>query len=300
MRINFPLFTKPWILAARPKTLLAALSPVLLGGAFALADELFSPIPFVLALLCSLLFQILANFANDYFDGVKKIDQEDRLGPPRMVAMGMIQPRSMIIAIALLICLLVVLGVLLFLNSGWPVVVIGLAAILSAIFYSGGPLPYASRALGDVFAFVFFGPVAVLGSYFVQAHNLNASAGLASLGTGLWITAILVVNNYRDRKGDKQVGKYTMAVILGEKKSRCYFYLLLGLSFLVPPGLLLRGHSLFVFLPYIILPLAVKLAKDFRETRGRGLNLILARTSFLGFVYTTLLALAVLFEHFSR
>lgn len=293
-------FNKPyvryWILASRPKTLWAALSPVMVGTAFGIYNRTFFVVPVLLALICSFLFQILANFANDYFDGINKIDNEDRLGPPRMVSMGLIHPKEMLVGIIFLIILLAALGFLLFLLAGWPVLVIGLAALISALFYSGGPMPYASHALGDFFAFLFFGPVAVLGTYYVQSGNLEIPVLVASIGVGFWVTAILVVNNYRDMETDKEAGKNTLAVFLGESRCRIYFKFLLSLSFFVPLTLLFQGLSCFILLPITILPFTLRLMDLFSRKKGKDLNHVLAKTSFWGFVYSLLLSIGLVLD----
>ncbi|NQU66134.1 MAG: 1,4-dihydroxy-2-naphthoate polyprenyltransferase, partial [SAR324 cluster bacterium] len=226
--------SQAWILASRPKTLPAAVSPVLVGTALALKSGHFSLLPACAALVVSLLLQIGVNLANDYFDFKKGVDTEERLGPIRVTQSGLIPPRTVKKAMLGTLMAAGLSGFYLVLVGGWPVLLLGSAAILSALAYSGGPYPLASNSLGDLFVFIFFGPVAVCGTYFVQALKLSSLSMIMSVPVGLLITAILVVNNFRDIETDRQTGKRTLAVRLGIRGSQVEYLLLLAFAYLIP------------------------------------------------------------------
>ncbi|MDH5591004.1 MAG: 1,4-dihydroxy-2-naphthoate octaprenyltransferase [Gemmatimonadota bacterium] len=206
-----------WILAARPKTLPAAVAPVLVGMGLAAHHGVFDGLPAVAALVGAVLIQIATNLANDYYDYVRGGDTEERVGPTRVT-----------LAAALLV------GVYLVQVGGWPIVIIGLASLACAVLYTGGPFPLAYHGLGDVFVFVFFGLVAVSGTYYVQGLAWPADAFLAGVGMGALNTAILVANNLRDIETDARAGKRTLAVRLGRRGSRIEYLLLLAVAFAVP------------------------------------------------------------------
>ena len=207
-----------WMLAARPRTLPAAIAPVMLGSATAVADKSFVWLPAVAALMVALLLQIGVNLANDYFDYLKGIDTQDRLGPPRVTQSGLIPANQVRAGMILILILSLIPGIYLLTLGGLPVLIIGLACICAALAYSGGPFPLASHGLGDLFVFIFFGLVAVCGTYYVQALHLTPLVWLMGVIEGLLITAILVVNNLRDIQSDRQTGKRTLAVIIGRSR----------------------------------------------------------------------------------
>lgn len=218
-----------WIDAARPKTLLAAFAPVLLGTAMAYADNAYHASSALLALLGAFLIQIGTNFWNDYADFKKGADNERRRGPQRATQAGLVSPGAMFLATVLVFSLAAVVAVLLTIRAGWPILVVGLVSIISGILYTGGPRPLGYIGLGDLFVLVFFGPVAVAGTYYVQAQDLTPTVVFAGLGPGLLAVAILTVNNLRDIDTDRESGKRTLAVLFGPTFARReYVFCILG------------------------------------------------------------------------
>lgn len=280
-----------WFLAIRPKTLPASVTPVLVGSAIACRDGNFSFLPAVAALLGSLLLQIGVNLANDYFDFKKGYDTPDRIGPVRVTASGIIALETMKKAIVLVFSSVVLVGIYLIWVGGWPIMVIGVASILAALTYSGGPYPLASHGLGDVFVFIFFGLIAVSGSYYVQTLTLTPYVVAAAFPVGCLITAILVVNNLRDIWTDAQVGKRTLAVRIGEKGSRFEFAGLISVAFVATMILWhMTGRSIWLLLPLASIPFAVRTLKRLLHSRGPVLNEVLASTAYLSFLYGILLS----------
>lgn len=281
-----------WLLATRPRTLPAAIAPVVLGTAMAIADKRFAWLAAAAAFSVALLMQIGVNLANDYFDYLKGIDTEERLGPPRAAQSGLIQPKQLRSGVTLIFVLSLIPGFYLLAVGGWPVLFIGLACIGAALAYSGGPFPLASHGLGDIFVFIFFGLVAVCGTYYVQALRLTPMVWLMGAIEGLLITAILVVNNLRDIQTDRQSGKRTLAVIIGDRASKLEYLLLLGIAYAIPIILWLSGHgSAWLILPLFSLPLAVSQVRFiWKSAGGSMLNQTLANTAKLALVYSLLLS----------
>lgn len=211
---------KIWLAAARPRTLGAAAAPVVVGTALAYADGRLHLPAALVALLCALLIQIGTNYGNDYFDGVKGTDTSDRLGPWRATSTGLVPPSTMLRATLLVFALAALGGLYLIWRGGWPILVIGVLSIASGIGYTAGRHALGYLGLGDLFVLIFFGPVAVAGTYYVQALDTSAAAIVAGFGTGLLSVAILVVNNLRDVVGDRSAGKRTLAVRFGEQVAR--------------------------------------------------------------------------------
>jgi len=290
---------KVWLWAVRPKTLPAALSPVLVGTALAYADGAFHLGPALAALAGALLLQIGVNLANDYFDWAKGVDRPGRKGPLRVTQSGLISPREMRLGIAAVFGLSALVGLYLILVAGWPILLIGVAALLCALLYSGGPLPLGHYGLGDVLVFLFFGPVAVGGTYYVQALGFSWEALVWAAAVGALVTAILVVNNFRDLDTDREVGKRTLAVLLGERGARLEYALLLMSAYAMPLGVWLAGvRSVGVLLPWLSLPSALRLLGTMGKTPlsdGETLNQALARTAQLSLVFSVLLSLGLLF-----
>ena len=284
-----------WILAARPKTLPAALSPVVVGAALAAAAGVFDLLPALAAALGALLLQILSNFANDYSDFFRGADPEDRLGPVRVTSSGLISPKELRLGIIAVIALAVLVGLYLVWVGGWPILAIGVAAILAALAYTGGPFPFGYYGLGEFFVFLFFGVAAVCGTYYVQALNLPWPVALASVPVGLLVTAILVVNNYRDIDTDRRAGKRTLAVRMGRRGARIEYAVCVILAYLVPPLLWLAFHyGPWVLLPWLTAPLAYQLIRTLnRATDGPTLNKTLAGTARLGLFFSLLFALGI-------
>ncbi|HOA23147.1 MAG TPA: 1,4-dihydroxy-2-naphthoate polyprenyltransferase [Aggregatilineales bacterium] len=284
-----------WLLAARPKTLPAAVAPVLVGTAVALHDNAFRALPALAAMLGALLLQIGVNIANDYFDYVRGVDQPDRTGPTRVTQSGLIAPARVRLGMVVVFGLAVLVGVYLVIAAGWPVLVIGIASILAALAYSAGPFPLASHGLGDLFVFIFFGLVAVVGTYYVQAQQVTTLAVLAAIPPGLLITAILVVNNLRDIATDRRAGKHTLAVLLGERGTQVEFGVLLALAYLTPLVLWLGGWlGAWALIPWLTLPLAVILVREIVTLQGRALNQTLSGTARLALIFSILFAVGIL------
>jgi 1,4-dihydroxy-2-naphthoate octaprenyltransferase len=287
---------RAWLLATRPKTLPAAIAPVVVGAATALGDRVFAPLPALAALAGSLLLQIGVNLANDYFDFRRGIDSPERKGPVRVTQGGLIPPEQVRLGMAAALAAATLVGIYLVIRGGTPILAVGIASILSALAYSGGPWPLASHGVADIFVFVFFGPVAVCGTYFVQAGSVSGTAAAASIAPGLLITAILVVNNLRDIGTDARAGKLTLAVRLGVRGSLVEYAALLGIAFLLPPALLaadVRGPL--ILLPLLSLPLALPLVKTLaaRHEDGPAMNAALAGTARLALVFCLLLAIGL-------
>ncbi len=241
-----------WVLATRPRTLTAASAPVVAGTGFAAADGVFAAVPAAAALVGGLLIQIATNLANDYFDFVKGSDTAERLGPVRVTQAGLLAPGSVWRGMLLTMGAAFLIGVYLVVVGGWPVVAIGLLSLAFAVGYSGGPYPLSYHGLGDVGVFVFFGLAATAGTYYVQALAWSADAILAGVGMGAFSTAMLVVNNFRDRETDAAAGKRTLAVRFGDRFSVVQYFACLAVTAVVPiVGITLMGWS-----PWTLLSLA--------------------------------------------
>lgn len=285
-----------WLMAIRPKTLPAAVGPVAVGSAVAIGDGNFAFFPALGCLIGAMLLQIGVNLANDYFDFKNKIDSEERLGPVRVTQSGLIPPEE--VKRGMIFCLLLAALVFLYLAlvGGLPILVIGAASVLAALAYSGGPFPLASNGLGELFVFIFFGLVAVGGTYFIQAGQLTMLVMLAAIPPGLLITAIMVVNNLRDIDTDRKAGKNTLAVILGRDGTIIEYKLLLMMSYIMPPALFLTGGSgAAVFLPLLSLPIAWPLVVRIERDRGAVLNELLAGTARLSLIYSLLFAVGLVY-----
>jgi 1,4-dihydroxy-2-naphthoate octaprenyltransferase len=281
-------------LAIRPATLTASAAPVLVGTGAAWADGAFALAPAFAALIGAALLQVGANFANDVFDFERGADTADRLGPQRATQQGWISAAQMKRAMWLAFAGATAVGLYLTYVAGWPVLALGLLSIAAAYLYTGGPKPYGYLGLGDVAVFVFFGPGAVAGTYYVQALSLSPLALLASIPIGALATAILVVNNLRDIETDARAGKHTLAVRIGDGPTRTYYLLLLGAAYLLPPLLWWRGLAeAWVMLPWLSLPLALQLAGRMRHERGLALNGCLVGTARLEVVFGLLFALGL-------
>ena len=270
-----------WRSAARPPTLTAAVAPVLVGSGVAIADDVFDAGPATGALLGAIFLQVGANFANDVFDFKKGADTADRLGPPRATQQGLLSSREMLIGMWLAFAAAMLCGIYLVAVAGWPIVAVGLSSIVAALIYTGGPWPIGYHALGDVFTFVFFGLVAVTGTYYVQADAVSGLAWAAAVPLGCTVTAILVVNNLRDIDTDRAAKKTTLAVIIGRPATRVWYALLLLVAFAVALGTWLVGTAdPWVLAVLLSIPLAVPpLRAITRDVRGRPLNQFLGATA---------------------
>lgn len=279
----------PWTEAIRPKTLPVGAAPVIFGSAWAYRYGVFDAGPAVAALVGALLIQIGTNLANDYYDHRRGADTSQRLGPPRASASGLIEPGAVLLAAVFAFLAASAVGVYLIAHAGIPVLIIGLVSLLAGYAYTGGPYPLAYHGWGDLFVFVFFGPVAVVGTYYVQALQWPVPHGvlLGSLGLGAVATAVLVVNNLRDIPTDGAAGKRTLAVRLGSLGTRIEYVGLLMFAFYVPVEPYRRtGGSPELLLALLPLPLALYTAHVVWHRREpRDLNRALALTGLLTFLY---------------
>ena len=282
-----------WVTAMRLRTLPAAATPVVVGSAVAYARGSFAWLPALAALVGALLLQIGANFANDLFDFQKGADGADRLGPTRAVAAGLVTPNEMKAATAIVFLLATAVGVYLVARAGWPIVAVGLASILAALAYTGGPWPLGYHGLGEVFVFLFFGLVAIGGTYFVQALRLDARVLCDAIPVGLLSSAIIVVNNLRDRVSDERAGKRTLAVRLGRERTIGEYRLLVLGAYVAAVGLAVFEHRPLLALPVVSLPLALRTITKVASTDGAALNPLLGATARLLLVFGVLQALGV-------
>ncbi len=284
-----------WIQAARPKTLPAAVAPVAVGSAAAFRDGGFRLFTALICLACAVTLQVAVNFANDYFDAKNKIDSDERLGPVRVTQSGLIPPESVKRAIVWSLALATLFFACLVNRGGIVILFIGVASILSALAYSGGPFPLASHGLGEVFVFIFFGLVAVCGTYFVQTGQLNLFVFSVAVPPGFLISAIMVVNNLRDRESDRKAGKNTLAVILGKRITIILYTFLVGVRYCVSILMVFGSGtvSAMIFLPWLTMPHGWKLIREVREKQGRELNETLARTAKLSLVFSLLFAVGI-------
>ena len=285
-----------WVVAARPRTLPAAVAPVLVGTALAGSEDVFRPLAFVAALIGSVFIQIGTNLSNDYSDARRGADTEDRLGPVRVTAGGLMPPRTVLGGTYVAFGIAVAAGAYLAAVAGWELLVVGAASILAGVLYTGGPRPYGYEGLGELFVFLFFGLVAVAGSYYVQTEDLRWEAVALGVPVGLLAAAILVVNNVRDIDTDRRAGKRSLAVKLGRALARRLYAAMLVLAFVAPAVIWLSGGlSAWVLLSLAALPLAPPLVGTVgTRTDGPALNGALAGTGRLLAVFSLLLAAGVL------
>ena len=284
-----------WLMAARPRTLPAAIAPVLVGTALAGSEGQFRPLVFVAALVGSVFIQIGTNLSNDYSDARRGADTEERLGPVRVTAGGLVPPRKVLVATWLAFGIAVAAGAYLIAIAGWQLLVVGIAAIAAGVLYTGGPRPYGYEGLGELFVFGFFGIVAVVGSYYVQTEELRGLAFTLAVPVGLLASAILMVNNIRDIETDRRAGKRTLAVRLGRHRARRVFaamvYLPFGWTTVVAiaagkPAVLLMWLS-FAFAPGLVRTVASR-------TDGPSLNHALAQSGRLLAAFSVLVSAGLL------
>jgi 1,4-dihydroxy-2-naphthoate octaprenyltransferase len=288
---------RAWLLASRPATLPAAAVPVLVGTAAAVHEGArFGVLVFAATLAAALLIQIGTNFANDYSDFHRGADHDGRLGPLRVTHSGLISHAAVRRGIVVTFGLATLLGCYLAWAGGWPIVAIGVCSIIAALAYTGGPWPFGYHGLGDVFVFVFFGLIAVTGTAYLQSGHWSAFALALSVPIGLLVTNILVINNLRDLPTDRDAGKHTLAVRLGERATRVQYVLFLAASYVVAAVLAATAPSRrWLLLPLLTLPMALGLARRILGgLSGRELNAVLARTGQLLLLFGILLAAGVL------
>jgi 1,4-dihydroxy-2-naphthoate octaprenyltransferase len=291
-----PSSVRIWVMAARVRTLPAAIAPVLVGTSLALGDGHFRALAFVAALLGAVFIQVGTNLSNDYSDARRGADAEDRLGPVRVTAGGLVPPRQVLLATYVTFGLSVACGAYLISVAGWGLLAVGAASILAGVLYTGGPRPYGYEGLGELFVFLFFGVVAVAGSYYVQVQHLPWQAFVCAVPVGLLASAILVVNNVRDIDTDRRAGKRTLAVRLGRARTRALYTAMLAVAFATAPlPWLLGSMSAWLLLPWAALPLAVSLVRVVRtRVDGPALNGALARTGLLQLLFCLLFAAGIL------
>jgi len=283
----------PWILAIRPKTLPAAIAPVFIGTAMAFGDGLFHGPSAVMALLAALCIQIGTNLANDYFDFKKGADTAERKGPVRVTQAGLIKPGVVITAAIVFFALAALSSIYLIHRAGFCILIIAIASIVSGIFYTAGPRPLGYLGLGDVFVLIFFGPVAVGGTYYTQALEINWAVIAAGLAPGFLSMAILAVNNLRDIDTDRRAGKLTLAVRFGRSFAMSEYLFCIMAAALVPFAVVLitgdhQGIAIASLVGFCAIPY-VKAA--FTHLDGAGLNKVLAQTGRLLLIYSVLFSL---------
>ena len=287
-----------WVMAARPRTLPAAVAPVIVGTALAGSEDVFRPLAFVCALIGSVFIQIGTNLSNDYSDARRGADTEDRLGPVRVTAGGLMPPRQVLVGTYVAFGIAVAAGAYLIAIAGWQLLVVGAASILAGVLYTGGPRPYGYEGLGEVFVFLFFGVVAVTGTYFAQTKHLTWEAFVLAVPVGLLAVAILMVNNVRDLETDRRAGKRTLAVRLGRERARTLYAVVVYVAFLTAPVAWIAGGeglSAWLLLPWLALPLAAQVVRVVRNrVDGPSLNGALARTGMLQLVFCVLLSAGLL------
>ncbi len=284
----------PWLLAARPNTLPAAVVPVLVGSALAFRDGAFQPLAALAALFAAVCIQIGTNLANDVHDFRKGADTA-RVGPTRVTTAGLLAPEAVERGMWLVFGLAALAGLYLVYVGGWPIVLIGVASILAGVAYTAGPFPLGYNGLGDLFVFLFFGLAGVMGTYYVQALAVTWPAFLAAIPVGALTTNVIVVNNVRDADTDRAVGKRTLAVLLGRIVARAEYALLVAVAYLTPLALWLGfGLPVWTLLPWVTLPWAVSLTRMVYTVLGPGLNKALVGTARLLAVFGALFALGFL------
>ena len=269
---------------------------MLVGTALAATEGTFKWLTFVAAMLGALFIQVGTNLSNDYSDARRGADTEDRLGPVRVTAGGLVPPRQVLIATYVAFGVAVLAGCYLIATAGWELLLVGAASILAGVLYTGGPRPYGYEGLGEVFVFLFFGVVAVAGSYFAQVEELEWEALVLAVPVGLLASAILVVNNVRDLETDRRAGKRTLAVRLGRERVRTLYLVMLVLAFLTAPLPWVLGPlSPWLLLSWLAIPLAVPLIRTVRtRTDGPSLNGALAGTGQLQLAFCVLLSAGLL------
>jgi len=284
-----------WAMAARPRTLPAAIAPVLVGTALAGSEGEFRPLAFCAALIGSIFIQIGTNLSNDYSDARRGADTEERLGPVRVTAGGLVPPRKVLVATWLAFGIAVLAGAYLVALVGWELLAIGAASILAGVLYTGGPRPYGYEGLGEVFVFTFFGLVAVVGSYYVQTEEVTGLAFALAVPVGLLSAAILMVNNIRDVDTDRRAGKRTLAVRLGRRRAIIAFDATLTGAFAWTLGVAIGQGEPWLALPLLGIALVPPVRRTVAtRTDGPALNAALARTGMLLALFSVLLSAGLL------
>ena len=282
---------KKWIIAIRPNTLFASISPVIIGTSMAYGDKAFHLPSALAAAIGAVFIQIGTNLANDYYDYIHGVDRTDRIGPVRVTQAGIIEPGSVKKGFIIAFFIAVLSGIYLIWRAGIPILIIGIVSILSGIAYTAGPFPLGYYGLGEPFVIIFFGPVAVSGTYYVQALDINKYVLISGLAPGFISNAILIVNNLRDIKTDKKAGKKTLAVRFGKKFAKIEYILSLFFAFIVPFYLVLSGcyYHLFACISFLLSIPCIKTILI--EEPGLKYNKVLKKTSLMLFVYSVVFSL---------
>jgi 1,4-dihydroxy-2-naphthoate polyprenyltransferase len=284
-----------WLMAARLRTLPAAIAPVLVGTSLAGFEHDFHALRFAAALIGAIFIQVGTNLSNDYSDARRGADAEDRLGPVRVTAGGLVPPSQVLVATYVSFGVAVLAGIYLIVVAGWLLLALGAASILAGVLYTGGPRPYGYAGLGEVFVFLFFGVVAVAGSYYVQTRHFQWEAFALSVPVGLLAAAILIVNNVRDIESDRRADKRTLAVKLGRERTRDMFTATVLLAYPLALVTWVAGPlTAWLALPWLSLPLAIALIGIVRtKTDGPTLNGALARSGMLQLCFCVLLSIGL-------
>ena len=280
-----------WVIGARPRTLPAAVAPVLVASALAGSD--FSPLPALLALFVSLALQVGVNYANDYSDGIRGTDT-DRVGPTRITASGLATPVSVKRAAFISFAVAAIAGLALSAMTSWWLILVGALAILAAWGYTGGKNPYGYLGLGELFVFIFFGVVATVGTFYVQSERITFDALLASIPMGTFACALLAINNIRDRALDAPAGKKTLAVRLGDRKARYFFATLIAFGYIA----VIAMRNPWLLLVLLTTPVALRLVRGvLGQAQGRELVPFLASTGKLQLQFSILFAISLVLSH---
>jgi 1,4-dihydroxy-2-naphthoate octaprenyltransferase len=273
----------------------AAVVPVLVGTATAVAAGQFRWLSFLAAMATALLLQVSTNLANDYFDFRKGADTPDRLGPVRVTQSGLLSPETVRIATLFSFSLTALVGLYLVSVGGWPILVLGLLSMAAGALYTGGPWPLGYHGFGDLLVFIFFGMVAVVGTFYLHTDTVTTASLVNAVPVGLMVTAILVVNNLRDRVTDRAAGKYTLAVRLGPQATRAQYVSLIAGAYIITLLRWLAGAaSLWFWLPCLSLPLAFAMVRLVLREEGRPLNAALKGTAQLHLLFGSLFAVSLM------
>lgn len=281
-------------MAARPKTLFAAVAPIILGTALAINDTSFHLFSFLICLICSILIQIATNMINDLYDGLKGTDDKNRLGPTRVTSNGLISPNKLKLVIIILFTVTFLLGLILVYRAGTIILIIGILSLISGYAYTGGPYPLAYNGLGDIFVLVFFGIVATVGTYFVQTLNYSHNILLYSFIPGLLITNILVINNYRDYESDRKHSKNTLIVKFGLKFGFIQYIVQNIICFIILAIQFYFTNNYYLFLSLLLLPMLLKNIKNLKLMQGKEFNNLLADTSKYAFLFCLILSISLI------
>jgi 1,4-dihydroxy-2-naphthoate octaprenyltransferase len=285
-----------WVLASRPKTLPAAIVPVIVGTALAYKYGYFDLWPAIMALFCAIVIQIGTNFANDYYDFKKGTDAEHRIGFKRATSSGLISEESMFKATYLTMGLAFLCGLYLVWHAGWIVLLIGVLSLVFGVLYTGGPYPLGYNGLGDIFVFIFFGVIAVATTFYVQALSWSEISFWASIPIGALATNILVINNLRDVETDVLTGKRTLGVLFGEKALQIEYLIMVALAFAIPVWVYFHFEfSPLILLPFLSFPLFIQLLKEtFFFSDRKNLNNTLVKTALGMTIFGLLFSLGIL------